>query len=88
MPRQLGERTAEGRSRILGQELPEEEEGEEEKSHGGLVNAAKERALAALKKLKVFKPVKAGAPPVKAVVNTCRVLSWKMAEGKKDARAR
>ena len=70
-------------SRVCCQELT----GEEDKSHKGLVSAAAARELGAWKKLKVFRSVNRRRPS-KSVVDTRRALTWKMAEGKKNAQTR
>ena len=50
---------------------------------GALVNAAKERGLAARKRFKFFEPVSAGAP-FKAIADTHRALTWRLVESKND----
>ena len=62
-----------------GQEL---DAGEQE-LHEVFVEAAKERELVALKRPKVLVRVRMSTPP-EAIVDTLRVLSWKMVEGTRD----
>ena len=63
-------------NRILGQELPKEEE-----------LAAKTRELDARAQFKVYNPLEPGKR-TKEVVGTRWVLTWKMVEGVKTVRAR
>ena len=69
----ISERAAEERSRVAGKG--------EEKAHGGLPTAAKERERCAWEKFRVFKPVRESTLS-KSVADTRRVLTWKMVGGK------
>ena len=79
----ISSRAANQCSAALGQELS----ADEEILHWALVNAAKVSELAAWQTFKVFEPLSAAAPP-KAIADTHRVPTWKMAEGKQNAKAR
>ena len=70
-------------NRILGQELPQEEE----RLYAKDVLAAKTRELDARTQFKVYNPLEPGKG-TEEVVGTRWVLTWKMVEGAKTAKAR
>ena len=66
----------------LGQELT----ADGEKTHVALVKAVEDRELVAWGRFKVFEPVTKGALS-ENIVDTTRVLSWKLVGGDMDAQA-
>ena len=79
----ISARVADKCSRVLGQELTEEEE----QMHGDLVSAAEERGFNAWKKSKGFQSLR-GRASSKSIVDACRAPSSKMVDAKEDAMAR
>ena len=67
--------------------LGQDRSADEEKLYGASVKAPKEREPAAWRRFKILEPVIA-ATPSKVTVDARWVVSWKVAEGKEDVKAR